>query len=70
MYHVIAFHPVYWRVGLIYRKHSFLYCCVMDSVYGPVAWQRVDQIRYDIFRLNYSDRVTALLHGLNNYKKV
>jgi hypothetical protein len=46
-YHVIAIQPVYWRVGRIYRKHSFLYCCVLDSVYRAVAWQRVDQIHYN-----------------------
>jgi hypothetical protein len=29
-------------------KHSFLYCCVLDRVYRAVAWQRVDQICYNI----------------------
>jgi hypothetical protein len=28
-YHIIAIQPDYWRVGRIYRKHSFLYCCVI-----------------------------------------
>jgi hypothetical protein len=48
-HHVIAIQQVYWRVGRIYRKHSFLYCCVLDRVYRAVARQRVDQIRYSIF---------------------
>jgi hypothetical protein len=43
-YDVIAIQPVYWRVDRTYRKHSFLYCCVLDRVYRAVAWQRVDQI--------------------------
>jgi hypothetical protein len=47
-YHVIAIQPAYWRVGRIYRKHSFLYCRVLDRVYRAVAWQRVDQIHYNI----------------------
>jgi hypothetical protein len=25
-----------------------MYCCVLDRVYRAVAWQRVDQIRYNI----------------------
>jgi hypothetical protein len=40
---------VYWRVGRIYRRHSFLYCCVLNRVYRAVTWQRIDQIRYNIF---------------------
>jgi hypothetical protein len=47
-YHVIAIQPIYWYVGRIYRKHSFLYCCVLNRVYRAVAWQRVDKIRYNI----------------------
>jgi hypothetical protein len=43
---MIAIQPVYWRVGQIYRKNSFLYCCVLDRVYGAVAWQRIDQFCY------------------------
>jgi hypothetical protein len=46
---MIAIQPVYWRVGRIYRKHSFFYCCVLDRVVRAVAWQRVDQIRYNIY---------------------
>jgi hypothetical protein len=30
-------------------KHSLLYCCVLDRVYRAVTWQRVDQIRYNIY---------------------
>jgi hypothetical protein len=44
---VIAIQPVYGRVGRIYRKHSFLYCCVLDRVYRAVAWHLVDQIRHN-----------------------
>jgi hypothetical protein len=33
---MIAIQSVYWRVGRIYRKHSFLYCCVLDRVYRAV----------------------------------
>jgi hypothetical protein len=47
-YHVIAIQPVNWRVGRIYRKHSFLYCCLLDCVYRDVAWQHLHQIRYTI----------------------
>jgi hypothetical protein len=43
---VIAIQLVYWRVGRIYRKRSFLYC-VSDRVYRALAWQHVDQIRYN-----------------------
>jgi hypothetical protein len=49
---MIAIQPVYWCVGRIYRKHSFLYCCVLDRVYRAVGWQRVDQIRYNKRILN------------------
>jgi hypothetical protein len=44
---MIAIQPVYWRVGRIYRKHSSLYCCVLDRVYRAVAWQRVDHNHYN-----------------------
>jgi hypothetical protein len=46
-YLVIAIQPVYWRVGWIHRKYGVLYCCVFGRVYRTVAWQRVDQIRYN-----------------------
>jgi hypothetical protein len=45
-YHVIAIHLVHWRVGRIYRKHSFLCCSVFGRVYRAVAWQRVDRLRH------------------------
>jgi hypothetical protein len=45
---MIAIQPVYWRGGRIYRKYSLLYCCVLDRIYRTVAWQHVDQIRYNI----------------------
>jgi hypothetical protein len=41
--------PILLRVCRTYRKHSFLYCCVLDRVYSAVAWQRVDEIRYSIY---------------------
>jgi hypothetical protein len=44
---MIAIQPVYWRIGRIYRKYSFLYYCVLARVYRAVACQRVDQIRYN-----------------------
>jgi hypothetical protein len=47
IYHVITIQPVYWRVDRIYRKHSFLYCCMLGRVYRAVAWQRVDEICYN-----------------------
>jgi hypothetical protein len=31
-----------------HRKHRFLHCGVLDHVYRAVAWQRVDQIHYNI----------------------
>jgi hypothetical protein len=31
-----------------HRKHSLIYCWVSDSVYSAVAWQRVDQICFNI----------------------
>jgi hypothetical protein len=37
-YHVTAFQPISWRIGRIYRKNSFLYCCVLDRVYRAVAY--------------------------------
>jgi hypothetical protein len=51
---VIALQPVYWLVGRIYRKHSFVYCCVLDHVYRAVAWQHVDQIRYNMSAVDSS----------------
>jgi hypothetical protein len=54
---VIAIQPVYWRVDRIYRKHSFLYFCVIDRVYRAVAWQRV---RYSILRLLIQGLETTL----------
>jgi hypothetical protein len=35
-----------------HRKHSLIYCCVLDRAYRAVAWQRVDQIRYNAMLLN------------------
>jgi hypothetical protein len=32
-----------------HRKHRFLYYCVLDRVYRAVAWQRIDQIHYNIY---------------------
>jgi hypothetical protein len=31
-----------------HRKQSLIYCCVLDRVYRAVAWQSVDQVRYNI----------------------
>jgi Flp pilus assembly protein TadB len=31
------------------RKHSLIYCCMLDCVYIAVAWQRIDQICYNIY---------------------
>jgi hypothetical protein len=36
-----------WRE---HRKHRLLYCCVLGRVYRAVAWQRVDQIRYNMYK--------------------
>jgi hypothetical protein len=41
----------HWTWRGQHRKHSLIYCCVLDRVYRAVAWQRVDQIRYSIFLL-------------------
>jgi hypothetical protein len=41
-------------------KHSLLYCCLLDRVYRAVAWQRVDEIRYNRFRkFQYSHLVES-----------
>jgi hypothetical protein len=37
-----------WMWSGRHRKHSLIYCCVLDRVYRAVAWQRVAQIRYNI----------------------
>jgi hypothetical protein len=37
------------------QKHSLLYCCLLDRVYRAVAWQRVNQIRYNVFLWKYKD---------------
>jgi hypothetical protein len=29
-------------------ENSLIYCCMLDRVYRAVAWQRVDQIRYNM----------------------
>jgi hypothetical protein len=68
IYHVIAIQPVYWRLGRIYRKHSFLYCCVLDHVYRAVAWQCVDQVR-SWFRRLKSITVTALSKAWNAFAR-
>jgi hypothetical protein len=34
-------------------ENSFIYCCVLDRVYRVVAWQRFDQIRYNIKNLYF-----------------
>jgi hypothetical protein len=43
---------VHWhadcRLAKSYKYPS--YCCVMDCVYRTVAWQRVDQIRYNVYK--------------------
>jgi hypothetical protein len=38
----------HWTWRGRHRKHSLVYCCVLDRVYRAVAWQRVDGIRYNI----------------------
>jgi hypothetical protein len=30
------------------QKTQVLHCCVLDRVYRAVAWQHVDEIRYNI----------------------
>jgi hypothetical protein len=40
-----------------HRKHSLVYCCVLDRVYRAVAWQRVDQIRYNILLKYMNDQI-------------
>jgi hypothetical protein len=42
-----VFSTIYARRGRR-RKHSLVYCCVLDPVYRAVAWQRIDQICYII----------------------
>jgi hypothetical protein len=64
-HHVIVIQPVYWRVGRIYRKHSFLYCCVLDRVHKAVACQRVDQIRYNTNLFLWS-RKHGYIHPLSH----
>jgi hypothetical protein len=64
---MIAVQPVYWRVYRIYRKHSFLYYCVLDRVYRAVAWQRVDEIRYNIvyiFLPTFEVIFTKMIHEM------
>jgi hypothetical protein len=51
----------HWTWRGRHRKHSLIYCCVPDSVYRAVAWQHVDQIRYNIVIINPH-------HGTENYK--
>jgi hypothetical protein len=36
-----------WRGRL--RKHNLIYCCMLDRAYRVVAWQRLDQISYNIY---------------------
>jgi hypothetical protein len=42
------------RHGL-HRKHSFLSIVFSIRVYGAVVWQRVDQIRYNIYDVTDDD---------------
>jgi hypothetical protein len=41
----------HWAWRGLHRKQSIIYCCVLDLVYIAVAWQRVDQIRYNNIKL-------------------
>jgi hypothetical protein len=41
---LVRYQHLVWRGR--HRRHSLIYCCLLDRVYGAVAWQRVDQIRY------------------------
>jgi hypothetical protein len=41
----------YWAWRGQHRKHSLIYCCVLYCAYIAVAWQCVDQIRYNVLYL-------------------
>jgi hypothetical protein len=41
----------HWAWRGRHRKHSLNYVYVLDRVYGAVAWQRIDQIRYYIMKI-------------------
>jgi hypothetical protein len=47
-----------WRE---HRKHSIIYCCVLNRVYGDVAWQRVDQMRYNMYVGIYVVHIYSLI---------
>jgi hypothetical protein len=45
------YHPPLRDVTAETEKNSLLYCCVLDRVYKAFAWQRVDEIRYNMYML-------------------
>jgi hypothetical protein len=54
-------------------KHSFLYCCDLDCVNRAVAWQRVDEIRYNILRyclikINYAPSLPCYCKHSSTFK--
>jgi hypothetical protein len=49
----MAIQALCWPIGQVYRKHSFLYCCLSDRVYRAVTWQlQLQGLHYaTVFRL-------------------
>jgi hypothetical protein len=54
-----------WRSR--HRKHSLIYCFMLDYVYRAVAWQRVDQICYNTYCLFLINNFRTIQR--NNYRK-
>jgi hypothetical protein len=52
-------HYQHWAGLGIHRKHSLIYCCMLDRVYRAVAWQRVNQIPY-IFIIFFTTYKTSV----------
>jgi hypothetical protein len=44
-----------------HRKHSLIYFCMLNRVYGAVAWQRVDQLRYNMCVGMYVTHIYSLI---------
>jgi hypothetical protein len=55
-------------LGGRHRKQSLIYCCVLDRVYRAVAWQRVDQICYNVFQARYMFRKQNLAGRSSNFQ--
>jgi hypothetical protein len=53
----------HWAWRKRHRKDSLIYCCVLDRVYGAVAWQCVDRILYNMIWCEITQITTCISEG-------